>query len=92
MKRPGDGRRPVGHRLDATVRRPQAQWRDTDETTIRNLRHLLEEYELAEDILVKVNKLLAARVLISEQSDLFESSFLIAFAPCTYSPGTTLQT
>lgn len=35
-----------------------------DETTILNFRHLLEEYDLAEDMLAQVNKLLAAKGLL----------------------------
>src|SRR5689334_3592130 len=49
-----------------------------DETTILNFRHLLEEYELAEDILAQVNKLLAAKGLLLKRGTIVDATIIAA--------------
>ena len=49
-----------------------------DETTILNFRHLLEEYDLAEDILAEVNKLLAAKGLLLKRGTIVDATIIAA--------------
>lgn len=49
-----------------------------DETTILNFRHLLEEYDLAEDILAQVNKLLAAKGLLLKRGTIVDATIIAA--------------
>lgn len=45
-----------------------------DETTILNFRHLLEEYDLAEDILKQINALLARKGLLLKRCSIVDGS------------------
>lgn len=49
-----------------------------DETTILNFRHLLEENDLAEDILARVNKLLAAKGLLLKRGTIVDATIIAA--------------
>lgn len=49
-----------------------------DETTILNFRHLLEEYDLAEDMLAQVNKLLAAKGLLLKRGTIVDATIIAA--------------
>ena len=49
-----------------------------DETTILNFRHLLEEYDLAEDILAQVNKLLAAKGVLLKRGTIVDATIIAA--------------
>ncbi|MBX3653375.1 MAG: IS5 family transposase [Ramlibacter sp.] len=49
-----------------------------DETTVLNFRHLLEEYDLAEDILAEVNKLLAAKGLLLKRGTIVDATIIAA--------------
>ena len=52
-----------------------------DETTILNFRHLLEENDLAEDILKAINALLARKGLLLKQGSIVDAT--IISAPCS---------
>ncbi len=49
-----------------------------DQTTILNFRHLLEEYDLAEDILAQVNKLLAAKGVLLKRGTIVDATIIAA--------------
>jgi IS5 family transposase len=49
-----------------------------DETTILNFRHMLEEYELAEDILKQVNALLARKGLLLKRGSIVDATIIAA--------------
>ena len=49
-----------------------------DETTILNFRHLLEENDLAEDILAAVNKLLARKGLLLKKGSIVDATIIAA--------------
>lgn len=49
-----------------------------DETTILNFRHLLEEYDLAEDILKQVNALLARKGLLLKRGSIVDATIIAA--------------
>ena len=49
-----------------------------DETTILNLRHMLEEYDLAEDILKQVNLLLARKGLLLKRGSIVDATIIAA--------------
>lgn len=49
-----------------------------DETTILNFRHLLEEYDLAEDILGQVNAHLARKGLLLKQGSIVDATIIAA--------------
>ncbi len=58
-----------------------------DETTILNFRHLLEEYELAEDILKQVNKLLASKGRLLKRGAIVDATIIAAPSSTKYSTG-----
>jgi len=49
-----------------------------DETTILNFRHLLEEYDLAEDILAHINKLLVGKGLLLKRGSIVDATIIAA--------------
>jgi len=49
-----------------------------DETTILNFRHMLEEYDLAEDILKQVNALLARKGLLLKRGSIVDATIIAA--------------
>jgi IS5 family transposase len=49
-----------------------------DETTILNFRHMLEEYELAEDILKQINALLARKGLLLKRGSIVDATIIAA--------------
>ena len=49
-----------------------------DETTILNFRHMLEEYDLAEDMLAQVNKLLAGKGLLLKRGSIVDATIIAA--------------
>lgn len=49
-----------------------------DETTILNFRHMLEEYDLAEDILKEVNALLARKGLLLKRGSIVDATIIAA--------------
>lgn len=49
-----------------------------DETTILNFRHMLEEYDLAEDILRQVNALLARKGLLLKRGSIVDATIIAA--------------
>ena len=49
-----------------------------DETTILNFRHMLEEYDLAEDILKQINALLARKGLLLKRGSIVDATIIAA--------------
>jgi IS5 family transposase len=49
-----------------------------DETTILNFRHLLEEYDLAEDILAQINRLLVGKGLLLKRGTIVDATIIPA--------------
>lgn len=59
-----------------------------DETTILNFRHLLEEYELAEDILKQINGLLARKGLLLKRGSIVDATIIAAPSSTKNAEGT----
>ena len=59
-----------------------------DETTILNFRHLLEEYDLAEDILKQINALLARKGLLLKRGSIVDATIIAAPSSTKNAQGT----
>src|SRR5439155_24445124 len=59
-----------------------------DETTILNFRHMLEEYDLAEDILKQVNAHLTSKGLLLKRGSIVDATIIAAPSSTKNAEGT----
>jgi len=78
LERPGDGGGALRDHADACLRGLSLTKTIPDETTILNFRHLLEKYELAPEILSRVNAFLTRKGLMLKRGSIVDATIIAA--------------